>query len=115
MVRGSASLDLDLKTLVNYRDFHSSTHAGNWRMKIEPIENGVQVIAFDGATPFYLKCAGATCEPQHEWYRNYFLPVEKERGLDDQEDQLYAALFRTKLKVGATVTFMATIEPAARL
>jgi Glycogen debranching enzyme N terminal len=52
MVRGSSGVDLDLKALVNYRDFHGSTHAGNWRMKIDPIENGVQVIAFDGATPF---------------------------------------------------------------
>jgi predicted glycogen debranching enzyme len=115
MVRGSSGVDLDLKALVNYRDFHGSTHAGDWRMKIEAVENGAQVTAFDGATPFYLKCAGAACEPRHEWYRNCFLPVEKERGLDDQEDQLYAALFRTKLKVGATVTFVATTEAAAGL
>jgi predicted glycogen debranching enzyme len=112
MVRGSGGVDLDLKALVNYRDFHGSTHAGDWRMRIEVVENGVQVTAFDGATPFYLKCAEAACEPHHEWYRNCFLPVEKERGLDDQEDQLFAALFRAKLKVGATVTFMATTEAA---
>ena len=54
----AAPFDLDLKVLVNYRDFHGSTHAGNWRMKIDPVENGVQVTAFDGATPFYLKCPG---------------------------------------------------------
>jgi predicted glycogen debranching enzyme len=115
MVRGSGSIDLDLKALVNYRDFHASTHAGNWRMKIEPVENGVQVMAFDGATPFYLKFAGATCQPRHEWYRNCFLPVEKERGLDDLEDHLFAALFQTKLKVGASVTFVATTDAAAGL
>ncbi len=115
MVRGSSSIDLDLKALVNYRDFHASTHAGNWRMKIEPVENGVQVMAFDGATPFYLKIAGAACQPRHEWYRNCFLPVEKERGLDDLEDHLFAALFQTKLKVGASVTFVATTDAAAAL
>ena len=115
MVRGSGSIDLDLKALVNYRDFHASTHAGNWRMKIEPVENGVHVMAFDGATPFYLKFAGAACQPRHEWYRNCFLPVEKERGLDDLEDHLFAALFQTKLKVGASVTFVATTDAAAGL
>jgi predicted glycogen debranching enzyme len=115
MVRGSSSIDLDLKALVNYRDFHASTHAGNWRMKIEPVDNGVQVTAFDGATPFYLKFAGAACQPRHEWYRNCFLPVEKERGLDDLEDHLFAALFQTKLKVGASVTFVATTDAAAGL
>src|ERR1700730_11296805 len=75
-------------------------------MKIEAVESGVRVIAFDGATPFYLKCAGAGCQPQHEWYRNFFLPVEKERGLDDQEDLLFAASFRVKLRVGTSVTFV---------
>jgi predicted glycogen debranching enzyme len=115
MVRGSIGVELDLKALVNYRDFHGSTHAGNWRMKIDPVENGVQVMAFDGATPFYLKCAGAVYQPRHEWYRNCFLPVEKERGLDDLEDHLFAALFQAKLKVGTTVTFVASTEATAGL
>jgi predicted glycogen debranching enzyme len=115
MVRGSSGVELDLKALVNYRDFHGSTHAGNWRMKIDPVENGVQVMAFDGATPFYLKCAGAVYQPRHEWYRNCFLPVERERGLDDLEDHLFAALFQAKLKVGTTVTFVASTEATAGL
>ena len=115
MVRGSSGVELDLKALVNYRDFHGSTHAGNWRMKIDPVENGVQVMAFDGATPFYLNCAGAVYQPRHEWYRNCFLPVERERGLDDLEDHLFAALFQAKLKVGTTVTFVASTEATAGL
>jgi len=115
MVRGSSGVELDLKALVNYRDFHGSTHAGNWRMKIDPVENRVQVMAFDGATPFYLKCAGAVYQPRHEWYRNCFLPVERERGLDDLEDHLFAALFQAKLKVGTTVTFVASTEATAGL
>jgi len=111
LVRASAALDIQMKALVNYRDFHASTHAGDWHMRIDPIEDGVKVVAFDGATPFYLKCSGATCEPRHEWYRGCFLPVEKERGLDDSEDHLFAALFHTKLAVGASVTFVASTEP----
>jgi predicted glycogen debranching enzyme len=114
-VRGSDAIEMEMKALVNYRDFHASTHAADWRMKIDPVENGVMILAFDGATPFYLKCAGAACEARHEWYRNSFLPVEKERGLDDHEDHLFAALFRTKLNVGASVTFAATTEARTKL
>ena len=110
LVRGSGAIEMETKALVNYRDFHASTHADDWRMKIDPVEHGVMVLAFEGATPFYLKCAAAVCEPRHEWYRGYFLPVEKERGLDDQEDYLLAAMFRTKLNVGASVTLVATTE-----
>ncbi len=108
LLRGTAPAEVSLKALVNYRDYHAATHAGDWRMQIEPIEAGVRVNAFDGATPFFLKCAGAACEPRHEWYRDGFMAVEKERGLDDHEDRLFAALFRTTLKVGATITFVAT-------
>jgi predicted glycogen debranching enzyme len=115
LLRGTGAIDLELKALVNYRDFHASTHAGDWKMKIGAVEDGVQIVAFDGATPFYLKCAAATCEPRHEWYRNCFLPVEKERGLDDQEDHLFAALFRTTLKVGASVAFVVSTESGAAL
>jgi predicted glycogen debranching enzyme len=113
LVRGTAPAEVSLKALVNYRDYHAATHAGDWRMQIEPIEDGVKVTAFDGATPFFLKCAGASCEARNEWYRDCFMVVEKERGLDDHEDRLFAALFRTTLKVGATITFVATTEANA--
>ena len=66
-------------------------------MKIAPVDQGVMILPFDGATPFYLKSAQASCEPQHEWYRDCYLPRETERGLDDHEDYLFAALFHAKL------------------
>lgn len=115
LVRGSGPVEMDLKALVNYRDFHVSTHAGDWRMQINPVENGVMILAFDGATPFYLKSESASCEPRHEWYRNCFLPEEHERGLDDYEDHLFAAVFRAKLHVGATFTVVATTEATTML
>src|SRR6266567_4302101 len=50
-LRASGPLRLAVKALVNYRDFHSSTHAGDWRMQVESVGHGVRVVAFDGATP----------------------------------------------------------------
>jgi predicted glycogen debranching enzyme len=110
LIRASSLLEIDLKALVNYRDFHSLTHAGDWHMKIAAVEHGVMVLPFDTATPFYLKSAQASCEPHHEWYRDCFLPRETERGLDDREDHLFAALFRAKLNPGESVTLVATTE-----
>ncbi len=113
--RASSPLEIDLKALVNYRDFHSLTHAGDWRMKITAVEDGVMVLPFDTATPFYLKSSEASCEPHHEWYRDSFLPRETERGLDDREDHLFAALFRAKLNPGASFSVVATTEASAPL
>src|SRR2546430_1734717 len=115
LVRGAGLVDMELKTLVNYRDFHGSTHAGDWRMNVEPTENGVRIVAFDGATPFYVSSAEASCEPRHEWYRDYFLPVERERGLDDREDHLFGALFHATLEVGGSVTVVASTNAEAEL
>ena len=108
--RANGPLEIDLKTLVNYRDFHSLTHAGDWHMKIAPVEQGVMVLPFDGATPFYLKSDRASCEPRHEWYRDCYLPRESERGLDDREDHLFAALFQAKLNPGESLTIVASTE-----
>ena len=110
LARASSPLEIDLKALVNYRDFHSVTHAGDWHMKIAPVDNGVMVLPFDGATPFYLKSVQASCEPQHEWYRDCYLPRETERGLDDHEDYLFAALFHAKLNHGESLTIVATTD-----
>src|SRR6202158_2908856 len=106
---------MELKALVNYRDFHASTHAGNWRMRVEPVEHGVRVVAFDGAAPFYLKSGEAVGEPRHEWYRDCYLALEHQRGLDDREDDLFAALFRAKLSAGESVTIVSTTEENAAL
>jgi predicted glycogen debranching enzyme len=115
LVRGSSALEMDLKALVNYRDFHSLTHAGDWRMKISPVENGVKVLAFDGAAPLYLKSSAATSEPRHEWYIGCYLAQETERGLGDREDRLFAAWFRAKLEIGSSVLLVATTEANALL
>ncbi len=114
-LRGSGALEMEMKAFVNYRDFHSLTHAGDWRMNIAAAEHGVRVLAFDGATPFYLKSSASNYELRHEWYLGCYFAEETERGLEDSEDLLFAALFRTKLQVGSSVTLVATTESTASL
>jgi predicted glycogen debranching enzyme len=115
LTEGSAAIEMELRALVNYRDFHGATHAGDWKMHVDTVERGIRVAAFDGAIPFYLKSKESTREARNEWYRDCFLPAERERGLDDREDHLFAALFRAKLRAGESVTIVATTEETAVL
>jgi predicted glycogen debranching enzyme len=115
MLRGTQSLELELRTLINYRDFHSNSHAGDWHMKIDAVKNGLQITAFDGAIPFYLLSAGTTIEPRHDWLRDYFLPLEKYRGLDDREDHLLAAVFRATLQPNQSVAIVFSTNASAAL
>jgi predicted glycogen debranching enzyme len=115
LLRGGQSIELELRALVNYRDFHSSTHAGDWQMRVEAIEEGVQINAFDGATPFYLFSPKVEFETRHEWHRDCFLPLAKYRGLDDHEDHLLAAVFSTELALNQSVTLVLTTNTDAQL
>jgi len=106
LLQASSPMEFHAKGLVNYRDFHSSTHAGDWRMQIEPAEHGVCVRAFDGAIPFYLQSEEALIAPQHIWYRDCFFSAERDRGLDDHEDHLFAAEFRANLEPGQSIALV---------
>jgi predicted glycogen debranching enzyme len=115
LVRGSAPVELDLRALVNYRDYHSSTHAGDWQMRVTGVENGLRVSAFEGAAPFYLLSATAAAGAAHDWYRNFDLAVARYRGLDDHEDHLHAGTFRARLATGDSVTIVLSTEASAEL
>ena len=115
LISASRPLHLDLKALVNYRDYHATTHAGDWGMNVETVEHGVRIIAFEGATPFYLLSASASEEPAHVWYRNFDLAAERERGLDNREDHLHAGTFHISLEAGESFTIVCTVEPHAEL
>lgn len=109
------SIHLNLKVLVNYRDFHCNTHAGDWRMDVQAIAKGVRVVAYPGATPFHMLSSRATGEAANIWYRNYFLSIENSRGLDDCEDNLHAATFHAELKPCEEVTLVLSTETAPDL
>jgi predicted glycogen debranching enzyme len=115
VLRAAGPVDLAAKALVNYRDYHSSTHAGTWRMHVQAVEHGLRIDAFKSATPFYLLSANAQARVAHEWYRNFDLAVERYRGLDDHEDHLHAGDFRVRLDVGQSATIVASTEPDANL
>jgi len=115
LLRGSQPLELGLRTLINYRDFHSNTHAGDGLMKIDTLKSGLRISASDGAIPFYLLSADAKVEAQHEWTRDYFLPLEKYRGLDDREDNLLAAVFRATLQTNESASIVFSTDANAAL
>ncbi|GAC1633760.1 MAG: amylo-alpha-1,6-glucosidase [Candidatus Acidiferrum sp.] len=111
----SSPVQFQAKALVNYRDFHGATHAGNWQMRVEPAQHGVRISAYDGAVPFYLQSLEASIVPQHVWYRDCFWRAERDRGLEDREDHLFAAEFSVTLEAGKSITVVFTTEESTLL
>jgi predicted glycogen debranching enzyme len=108
--RASRPLSLAVKALVNYRDYHGTTHGNDWRMVIDTVKHGVRVLAFPTARPFYLLTDRSEVSPAHEWHLGFDLAAERYRGLDHREDHLHAATFRVTLEPGTSATFIASTE-----
>ena len=110
-LRARGPLALQLKVLVDYRDYHGSTHGAGWRMDIAPVPQGLRVVAFAGARPLLLLAEGAEARIAHSWYRAFDRTAERARGLDAEEDHLHAGTFRATLRPGGTLTLVLSAEP----
>ncbi|BAZ50227.1 putative glycogen debranching enzyme [Nostoc sp. NIES-4103] len=110
--RASQPLTLSIKALVNYRDYHSKTKAGSWRMRIDSITKGLGIKAFNQARTFFLLAENASIVPASgdDWYRNFVLTAERDRGLDYIDDNLFVGTFQATIPPGGTFTFVASTE-----
>ena len=113
--RAHTSLTLELKVLVDYRDYHGGTRGDGWRMDVAPLARGLRVIAFDGARPLLLLADRGDVTKAHTWYRNFDLAAERARGVDAVEDHLHAATFRARLEPGEALTLVLSAEAAPSL
>jgi predicted glycogen debranching enzyme len=98
-----------LRALVNYRDFHGNTRAGDWPMAVTPCDSGFTIAAFDGATPFTVAADRGDASIENIWYRNFVLAEETRRGLDDRDDNLCAGTITVTLQPGEAVTVVASV------
>jgi len=101
LLRGDGAA-LALKLLVNDRDFHGNSHAGERRLPIEPLTRGVRIAT--ERVSLEIRCDSGDVTPEHVWFRDALLARETERGLDDRDDMLHAATIRVALPAGGSVT-----------
>ena len=105
----TGALDLELRPLCTYRDYHAHTRGG-WSPELVVKEQSCRVNAFPGAHPYRVLTdrGDFCCEP--DWYWNFHHRCEAERGLDTQEDLFRPGTFRLRLEPGEQATFVATAE-----
>ena len=115
LLRGSAPLEINASTLVNYRDFHGETKAGGWLMDVQSIKNGLRILAFNQADPFHVLSNRAIFELKNEWYYNFSLRLEQNRGFAGLEDHLHAGEFHAGLTPGETLTIVISTDPDPNL
>jgi predicted glycogen debranching enzyme len=110
VVRARVPVTFEIAALVNYRDYHGTTHGG-WPMTVDRVPGGVRIDAFAGARPFVILADGADVTVEPEWYYGFDLARERERGLPALEDHLRAATLRAVIEPGRSLTVTLSAEP----
>ena len=81
------NLRLDLRPLIAFRDYHSTTHEnGAIRGAVEEHPGLATVAPYEGLPSLHLAHNAIEFRKTGDWYRNFEYDVERERGLDFSED-----------------------------
>lgn len=80
-------LSLRVTLLANNRDHHGTTEAGAFAPDIA-VEDGRLVLTDAGQFGLTIRAPDGTIVPRCDWYRDFTLPVEAERGLESTDSHL---------------------------
>jgi len=101
---------IELRALVNYREFHLTTRGPGWEMAVEALDHGLRVTAYAGARTLSIQVPGAATEPAHDWYVGFRLSAEEARGLDALDDSLHAGTFVATLGPDRALAAVLSVE-----
>jgi len=102
---------LEVRPLVAFRDYHSTTHEnGAFNRSLEIELNLVSLQPYPGLPRIYFAHDAPELQEQDYWYRNFFYRVEQERGLDFQEDLFNPFVLAWKLSDKQNATVIASTE-----
>ncbi len=105
------NLWLETRSLIAFRDYHSTTHengALNPALKEEPGLTAVE--PYQGLPVLYLSHNAFETKRTSEWYRNFEYDAERERGLDFTEDLFNPFVLRFDLGSGRQASVIASTE-----
>jgi predicted glycogen debranching enzyme len=82
-----SSCELEIRPLIALRDYHSTTHAnGSLDPSVLEEEGVASVEPYEGLRRLYFAHNATQLERQGNWYYGFEYAVERERGLDSNED-----------------------------
>lgn len=104
-------LDLELRPLIAFRDYHSTTHEnGALNRTVESAPGVVRFTPYAGLPSLHLAHNSKHVENSGDWYRNFEYDAERERGLDFREDLFNPCILRFDLSSNPAATVIASTE-----
>lgn len=107
----SAEVKLEIRPLLAFRDYHSTTHengALNPHVETEPGQTTFRL--YNDLPALHLAHDPAELDVNGFWYRNFQYSLEQERGLDFAEDLFSPCAFSFDLSARSKVNIIASTE-----
>jgi predicted glycogen debranching enzyme len=105
------SLWLEIRPLIAFRDYHSTTHEnGAIRAAVEESPGLATVTPYQGLPSLHLAHNAAELGTTGDWYRNFEYDMERERGLDFSEDLFNPFVLRFDLQLRRQASMIASTE-----
>jgi predicted glycogen debranching enzyme len=105
-------LVLELRPLTAFRDYHSTTHENAaLNPAVDRAPNLASVQPYAALPRLYFAHDAENVQPQGYWYKNFFYRVEKERGLDFEEDLFNPFMLAFKFSMDRSAIVIASTEP----
>ena len=112
----TAPIKFEIRPLIAFRDYHSTTHENSSLNSHVEIEDGCASIApYAGLPALYFAHDPGQIDTHGDWYRSFEYRVEQERGLDFSEDLFSPFAFSftldpSQLQKGIRISIIASTE-----
>ncbi len=116
VLRAPSAFEIELRSFIAYRDYHSMTHANNSIRREAQFDHGLfRVQPYEHAPELFISTPQASFAAQAEWYYNFEYSIEQYRGLDAREDLFTYGMFHRTLREGDRFgVIVSTDNPAER-
>src|SRR6266852_770997 len=105
------NLKLEIRPLIAFRDYHSTTHENGALNPELKNETGFTAVSpYEGLPTLYLAHNAIESKYTGDWYRNFEYEVERERGLDFTEDLFNPCVLRFDLRAVHEASIIASTE-----
>ena len=106
----ASGLSLRLTLLANDRDHHGTTSVGGFAPDVR-VEGERLLLTDGGLFSLTIQAPGGTIVAKHDWYRDFELPMEAERGLNSTDSHLCIGEATIPLVPGKWRGIVAGLEP----
>jgi len=105
------SLRFELRPLIAFRDYHSTTHENGAINPAVEERSGLAIVApYQGLPSLHLAHNAVELRKTGNWYRTFEYDVERERGLDFLEDLFNPFVLRFDLRLRRPASIIASTE-----